>query len=762
MKLNWLKLFKPEDPLRLVANVRQQNRIANILNDIQGVNCRIIKPTNADGKGWMIVVDGSSDLKPEPGSEPYWPDPFSGNCDSLNQMYKIVQAAGGDSFTIRPGIWDRCDAINASSHKHDDVFNPASMGIISSGYTGSVYVHCLLLNSTGMDGAVGDFSNESDFYNHNNDGTNGLVIFLSINPISDGSANPFSQWLLLGEVKFESGVISEVIQYHMGPYKDAVGVYSNWRKTGGGYESGEAFQPCCIYTPGTTSATYSIYISEGKWIVRNQLYVVPELVQAAPAAAKYIYAQAVMDAADPSLVPDSVALLSEDAFAEDPGYQFRKQLLYTLINKQVVCTSNDDKVDVPYLVTHHAGEIKHDWVRPDGRDTETWAAEIDNVYPRVRSHNFVSNDPVPTQEGALQDYNAAETILEAPYVDEDHAISYFKVKLSGEPTDKKYAYLDKKGNELGKVNCGKSIEIDPTLEFLQLYGFFTPIAEQIGQIESWSEFYGAEDPDTGLALVVRDPAGAGGKTLRYMSLYDFTAAHADDCRDIVLDENFCTKFQNWLDYCEDLTIQHDHEDHVFNTDDHDGQPNEGGYGVQDRYVEVQQGPTRNNFQENSGLGDYVGALSIDVNARRLYDIGGTDTVLNWDEGGCWDGADEVFNWIGAGAKGRYFDLSASAYLREKDYPSDNPTLRLNAYNWWSEDVLEMLLNYASKIIASQSFQLSAPVDNMTWRSALGLEVTDWTEMGALIQGKNIAPYRIRVLNADTLLEQDIEVLGRPV
>jgi hypothetical protein len=53
--------FAKGDPLRIVANHTQQNRIANILMDLSGVGCRVVKPINADGKGWKIVVDGGTD-----------------------------------------------------------------------------------------------------------------------------------------------------------------------------------------------------------------------------------------------------------------------------------------------------------------------------------------------------------------------------------------------------------------------------------------------------------------------------------------------------------------------------------------------------------------------------------------------------------------------------------------------------------------------------------------------------------------------------
>lgn len=59
----WLRTnFKKGDPIRIVADSRQQNRIANILTHIQGVGCRIIKDTTQEGRGWFIIVDGSSDV----------------------------------------------------------------------------------------------------------------------------------------------------------------------------------------------------------------------------------------------------------------------------------------------------------------------------------------------------------------------------------------------------------------------------------------------------------------------------------------------------------------------------------------------------------------------------------------------------------------------------------------------------------------------------------------------------------------------------
>ena len=68
MQIDWLtNTFRAGDPLRKVSNARQANRLANIWNDITGIGCRIDKPINAEGRGWHIIVDGSSDITPPAG-----------------------------------------------------------------------------------------------------------------------------------------------------------------------------------------------------------------------------------------------------------------------------------------------------------------------------------------------------------------------------------------------------------------------------------------------------------------------------------------------------------------------------------------------------------------------------------------------------------------------------------------------------------------------------------------------------------------------
>ena len=95
MILNWLKTFRRNDPLRKVCNVRQMNRIANILNNIEGVGCRVIKPTDAEGRNWKIIFNGSDLDIPPPG------DGDSSSFDMTTRAFGYALSSA--SVTIYPG-----------------------------------------------------------------------------------------------------------------------------------------------------------------------------------------------------------------------------------------------------------------------------------------------------------------------------------------------------------------------------------------------------------------------------------------------------------------------------------------------------------------------------------------------------------------------------------------------------------------------------------------------------------------------------------
>ncbi len=60
------------EPLFRLASLRNLLRVFNVLEDIEGQGCRIAKPVNAEGRGWRIIVDGTSDVAPPDGAPPPW------------------------------------------------------------------------------------------------------------------------------------------------------------------------------------------------------------------------------------------------------------------------------------------------------------------------------------------------------------------------------------------------------------------------------------------------------------------------------------------------------------------------------------------------------------------------------------------------------------------------------------------------------------------------------------------------------------------
>ena len=88
MIINWLK-YIPGWPL--VKLCRQLEFVFNVLNGLEGVNCRVLKPTEFKGYGWKIVVDGGSDTDNAGGEMPTgWPNPpFSGGLPTGTNRYEV-------------------------------------------------------------------------------------------------------------------------------------------------------------------------------------------------------------------------------------------------------------------------------------------------------------------------------------------------------------------------------------------------------------------------------------------------------------------------------------------------------------------------------------------------------------------------------------------------------------------------------------------------------------------------------------------------
>lgn len=113
--------LKRNSPVRLVANYEDNNKIRNILNDLQGVNCRVEKPDQNQGLGWRIVVGDGTDVERPPNI----PEALFDNIF----IAQITASASGWTFTeyehtgagtfaqhdapLRTGVADEINGINS-------------------------------------------------------------------------------------------------------------------------------------------------------------------------------------------------------------------------------------------------------------------------------------------------------------------------------------------------------------------------------------------------------------------------------------------------------------------------------------------------------------------------------------------------------------------------------------------------------------------------------------------------------------------------
>ena len=101
----YIKKFKSEDPLRAVGNVEDHNRIANILNTIEGIGCRFVKDLHSDGRGWKIIVgDGTSD-----GDAGYKPPSYY----DITNIYNLITGGSYGSLGINKTFYFKADSATS-------------------------------------------------------------------------------------------------------------------------------------------------------------------------------------------------------------------------------------------------------------------------------------------------------------------------------------------------------------------------------------------------------------------------------------------------------------------------------------------------------------------------------------------------------------------------------------------------------------------------------------------------------------------------
>lgn len=123
--------FRPGEWLGQFCTPRQHNRIANVLQGIQGVNCRIEKPTNHEGRDWRVIIDGGSDVSTD--ITPPW---VSG--DFNRDQWKVIKGITSDTFRLCGGVWNRTVFTNYADPGDPIVMKPAHSVIIPEASWGDV------------------------------------------------------------------------------------------------------------------------------------------------------------------------------------------------------------------------------------------------------------------------------------------------------------------------------------------------------------------------------------------------------------------------------------------------------------------------------------------------------------------------------------------------------------------------------------------------------------------------------------------------
>ena len=133
--------WKAGDPIRAVANARQQRILANIWKHITVIGGRLIKPTDAEGKNWMLIFDGTSDEPYPPGMSPPW---------SFDHPFKCTPTSTANEMEVGTG-WIM-GAIYPTHYTAADKFNFATIG--ASGGNGD-YVVFFIIEAVGADNTPG-------------------------------------------------------------------------------------------------------------------------------------------------------------------------------------------------------------------------------------------------------------------------------------------------------------------------------------------------------------------------------------------------------------------------------------------------------------------------------------------------------------------------------------------------------------------------------------------------------------------------------
>jgi len=193
--------FTKGSPLRLTAGHRQTNRVANVLKNIEGIGCRIVKSTESDGKDWYVIVDGGSDLPYPDGVSPLW--------ESIADQFEVYEVAS-DTLKVRGGVWQYAyrewDSGDSENHEKKAENAPSDSATIT--WAGDS-------NHQGANSNPYTVTQDCDVWLKLDRSSVADVLTVEV-LTSDPTVDYEIYWLHLASVSFANGAITEIDVIHTG------------------------------------------------------------------------------------------------------------------------------------------------------------------------------------------------------------------------------------------------------------------------------------------------------------------------------------------------------------------------------------------------------------------------------------------------------------------------------------------------------------------------------------------------------------------
>lgn len=552
----------------------------------------------SSGTGPGIVTDG-------------WYD--NSSSAFLHQWKTTVNATYDTNYDIAAGDW---------MHNETEVYfaglaniDPKSTyNIIPVNYTGNVYNYAFLDKS---------------------DKPSAVTFFPSGNKIETIYPNTLGMLLHISTVTYTGGKVTNIDQHQVGGHSSDCELSNP--------DNPNSFGLSCSRS-GTDSFTLDI----GAGIVQVRGTTENSVAGTSLASfflPKKVWVEYENYTQDRSLIPSAVTIKTGANFPPFITYQRYFHELYDIDKTTTNLSNGGSSIATfvgPVFNRHYqGGEIREDWVRPDGQLSGLGGVDAD--YPNGRTIDFVSAGP---HQGELQDRQFHEQVVDNVSTRfgsvGDQGISYFVQAAT--IVAKEYARIDSVNASSGR--CGKSLEIKlvSTDAYLQLYDFYTcSTVVSITAPSALSENLAAQ----GYSILARS-SSATMPVLSYLGLQKFkpdTCGTADTAKDVDWTTATCGSGTFWTffsgcmsGHCTDFytlcpppKFNHSELTDIAADgagDDHNGDgTGGGGTGGNHAYIGNHDSYARNKM--TNGLGDLLGNASVQVDSRILKSSTGVSS-LDWE------------------------------------------------------------------------------------------------------------------------------------